>query len=264
MPAASLTWWSPTGASAERIAPTRSRIPEAAFSKTIIVPSTLALGPKAKGTFWGGTIRRTSQIGDSVSVSYSSQFSHRLFLGARRTAAAGIVSVTVDSQPAQVFDLYIADEDFLLKLDLGTYGPGSHTVVATLTGANAASAGSDFFFDYVEEAIEATTVSADPARPTETLATDWDTDHSLALASERVAWNITMLGFQGRANHYTGAILFYELTNVGNVYAQGTVTFQGTPVFSQNVQVVIDGSIFNRLTLSTDTNKSSGVSTSFR
>ena len=210
---------------------------------------------ESQGNFSGGTIRRTGQVGDSVSVSYSSQFSHRLFLGARRTAAAGIVAVTVDSQPAQVFDLYIADEDFLLKLDLGTYGPGSHTVVATLTGANAASVGNDFFFDYVEEVIEATTVSTELVRPTETLATDWDTDHSLALAPERVAWNINMLGFQGRANHYTGAILFYELTNVGNVYAQGTVTFQGTPVFSQNVQVVIDGSIFNRLTLSTDTNE---------
>ena len=65
-----------------------------------------------------------------------------------------------------------------------------------------------------------------------------------------------MLGFKGRANHYAGAILFYELSNVGNVYSQGTVTFQGTPVFSQNVQVVIDGSSFNRLTLSTDTNDS--------
>ncbi len=209
------------------------------------------------GNFSGGTIHLTDQVGDNVTVTYTSQFSHRLFLGSRRALDAGIVSVTVDSQPAQVFDLYIADEDFLLKLDLGTYDAGTHTAVATLTGANpAASPGSDFFFDYVEEVVEAPTVNAEVARPTETLATDWDTDHSVALAPERVAWNINMLGFHGRANHYTGAILFYELTNIGNVYAQGTVTFQGTPVFSQNVQVVIDGSIFNRLTLSTDTNES--------
>ena len=150
------------------------------------------------GNFSGGTIHLTDQVGDNVTATHTSQFSHRLFLGSRRTAAAGIITVTVDSQPAQVFDLYIADEDVLLKLDLGTYGAGTHTVVATLTSANpAASPGSDFYFDYVEEAIEATAVNAQPALPTETLATDWDTDHSLALAPERVAWNINMQGCHG-------------------------------------------------------------------
>ena len=34
------------------------------------------------------------------------------------------------------------------------------------------------------------------------------------------------------------------------------MTFQGTPVFSQNVQVNIDGTVYNRLTLSTDSNES--------
>jgi hypothetical protein len=34
------------------------------------------------------------------------------------------------------------------------------------------------------------------------------------------------------------------------------VTFEGTPLFSENIQVVIDGTAFNRLTLSTDTSAS--------
>ena len=38
-----------------------------------------------------------------------------------------------------------------------------------------------------------------------TLATDWDTDHSLAIAAERTAWLMQKLGFCGRANHYAGA-----------------------------------------------------------
>ena len=208
------------------------------------------------GNFSGGTIRKTNQVGADVTVSYDSQRSHRLFLGTRYLAEAGIISVAVDSDPAQTFDLYVPAEDFLARIDLGTRTAGSHTVTATLTGANAAASNDTFYFDYVEEAIEAVTVSAQPVRPNETLATDWDTDHSLALAPERVAWNMEMLGFKGRANHYAGAIRFYELTNPDNVYASGTVTFQGTPVFSQNVQVDIDGTVYNRLTLSTDTNDS--------
>ena len=208
------------------------------------------------GNFSAGTIGRTNQVGATVSVSYSSQLPHRLFLGTRYFEEAGIISVTVDSDPAQTFDLYIPAEDYLVRIDLGARTAGSHTVTVTLTGANAASSGNTFYFDYVEEAIEAATVSAQPVRVNETLATDWDTDHSLALAPERVAWNMQMLGFKGRANHYAGAILFYELTNPDNVYASGTISFQGTPVFSQNVQVNIDGTVYNRLTLSTDTNES--------
>ena len=211
---------------------------------------------QSPGNFSGGTIAKTNQVGANVSASYNSQISHRLFLGSRYTFEAGTISVVVDSGPAQIFDLYVPAEDFLARIDLGARAAGPHTVVATLTGANAASADNSFYFDYVEEAIEATTVDAQPVLANETLATDWDTDHSLALAPERVAWNLEMLGFKGPANHYVGAILFYELLNVGNVYAQGTVTFQGTPVFSQNVQVVIDGTSFDRLTLSTDTNDS--------
>ena len=47
------------------------------------------------------------------------------------------------------------------------------------------------------------------------LATDWDTEQSLALAPERTAGMIYSLGFRGRVNHYVGALWFYELTYVG-------------------------------------------------
>ena len=67
--------------------------------------------------------------------------------------------------------------------------------------------------------------------PTTTLATDWDTNHSLAIAPERTAWLMSKMGFQGRANHYAGAMWFYELKRVGNTYASATVQFTGTPQF---------------------------------
>ena len=102
-------------------------------------------------------------------------------------------------------------------------------------------------------AVPAATVDQQPEQPNETLATDWDTDHSLALAPERVAWNMKRLGFTGRANHYTGALLFYELHNPANVYATGTVTFEGAAVFGQVVQITISGTVYSRLTLITDT-----------
>ncbi|MEY4942840.1 MAG: hypothetical protein RL254_1021, partial [Planctomycetota bacterium] len=36
------------------------------------------------------------------------------------------------------------------------------------------------------------------------------------------------MGFEGRQNHYVGALIFYELHNPDNVFASGTVTFGGT------------------------------------
>jgi len=208
---------------------------------------------KDAGNFSGGTIHRTNELGAAATVQTDSQFSHRLLLGTRKTFEAGTISVNVDGGPAVDFDLFVPEEDFLIRLDLGVFGAGQHTVQAVLTGANDASGGNSFYFDFVEAAVEVDTVSGQAVRDRETLATDWDTDHSLALAPERVAWNLDMLGFKGRPNHFVGSILFYELENVGNVFASGTVTFEGTPEFSQVVEVVIDGTVFSRVTLSTDT-----------
>jgi hypothetical protein len=77
--------------------------------------------------------------------------------------------------------------------------------------------------------VLAATLPAFPDEPRMTLATDWDTDHSIALAPERTAWLIDTLGFKGRQNHYMGALWFYELFNPDNVFATGTVTFTGAP-----------------------------------
>jgi hypothetical protein len=199
-----------------------------------------------RGNYSAGTIRRTTQAGAKCRLTYQAQTSHRLYLGSRRLAGGGSISVQVDSLSPQAFNLGIPDEDFLLRLPLGQLGPGAHTVEVTVTTP-------DFWFDLFELAVPESTVTEQPVHATQTLATDWDTDHSLALAPERVAWMMKSLGFTGRANHYVGALLFYELVNPGNVYATATVTFEGQAVFGQVVQIAISGTVYSRVTLLTDT-----------
>ena len=201
------------------------------------------------GNFSGGTIRDTTEEAASVTIPYSAQLEHRLFLGTRAAFNGGSISVVVDEEPEQVFDLHLPGEDFLIRLDLGTFDPGDHIVEVTFTSTD----GSHFYFDYLEQVIESSSVEAQPARLKETLATDWDTDHSLVLPPERVAWNLHMLGFKGRANHYVGAIVFYELVNPGNVYAEGTVTFSGTTQLSEIGTVSVDGTDYVRVLFTTDT-----------
>jgi len=67
------------------------------------------------------------------------------------------------------------------------------------------------------------------------LATDWDTYHSICLAPERTAWMINALGFRGRVNHYVGALWFYELVGAGFAYASAEIDFTGTALFSSTI-----------------------------
>ncbi len=190
---------------------------------------------ETRGNYSGGTIHYSTTPGSSVTYSYRAIYSHTLYIGMRFVGTGAGVNIAVDGTAAASVNLLIAQEDVLFRYPVGNYGTGPHTVTVTHAGPS----GNDFYFDFFELAVPSTDLPVFPAEPGITLATDWDTEHSLALAPERTAWMIDSLGFTGRQNHYVGALWFYELANPGNVYASGTVTFTGTPAFSSTVTVVI-------------------------
>ena len=189
----------------------------------------------AKGNYSGGTIHYTQSSGDTVSCQYQAALPHTLLLGARSAFNGADISISVDGQPAWTETLLIAGEDVLRRIPLGSYGPGDHRVVVTHTGAS----GSYVYFDFLEVAQPVTTLPVIASNSKVTLANDWDTDHSISLPAERTAWLIHSLGFDGRVNHYTGALWFYELVRSGHQYASATVDFVGTPEFSQITELRI-------------------------
>jgi len=181
------------------------------------------------GNYSGGSIHWTTTPGASLTCSYSAAAQHSLYVGTRRLDAGAQVSVQVDSNPAVSVTLELAGEDVLTRVPLGTQSGGvSHSITVTHTGGT----GTSFYFDFLEIAFPATDLPAFAAVPATSLATDWDTNHSLALAPERTAWLIQTLGFRDRVNHYAGALWFYELRGSGQQYASATVTFTGTPQFA--------------------------------
>jgi hypothetical protein len=190
---------------------------------------------ESRGNYSGGTIHYASTSGASVTFAYNAAVSHTLYLGTRYTGTGATLSITVDGAAAQTLNLLVPAEDVLIRWSAGTYASGAHTIVATHAGPD----GADFYFDFFELAVPASDLPTFPAQPQLTLATDWDTEHSLALAPERTAWMINSLGYTGRQNHYAGALWFYELVATGQVYASATVTFAGTPVFSSTVTVTL-------------------------
>lgn len=188
----------------------------------------------AIGNYSGGSIHWTTNCGDSVRASYSFPTTHSLYLGTRCTYNSGSVGVQVDGGVLQTINLYLTGEDVLSRKLIGQFGAGTHSVTLSNLGG---AGGNYFYFDFFELALPTPDLPCFPTVPLTTLATDWDTLHSQALAPERTAWLIQTLGFRGRANHYAGALGFYELTQPAQRYASATVTFSGSPVFGTTTQI---------------------------
>jgi hypothetical protein len=202
------------------------------------------------GNYSGGSIGYATTPGASVSYSYQSPQNHILNLGTRRIPTAAQLSVQVDQNPVQVLTVALPGEDVLVRWALGNMSGGTqHTVTITYTGG----AGSIFYFDFLEIAIPTGDLPTFAPDPQMTLATDWDTLNSQALAPERTAWQIQALGFTGRANHYAGALWFYELVCAGQQYATGTIAFSGTSEFGKTTQVSLGPTVFTHLNLIGDT-----------
>ena len=119
---------------------------------------------------------------------------------------------------------------------------------------HAGPTGNYFYFDFLEIAVPSVDLPTFPTEPRLTLATDWDTLHSISLAPERTAWLIDSLGFTGRQNHYVGALWFYELVPTGYTFASGTVTFGGSITVADG-----DGSQAMQITIGTVGTSSSTI-----
>jgi hypothetical protein len=190
---------------------------------------------QGSGNYSGGTIEFTSTNSDSLSCSYTSAQTHSLYFGTRFTGTGALISISVDGQAPISVNLNVPTEDVLIRHLLGQFGAGTHTVLATHVGTT----GTYFYFDFLEIAIPNTTLPAESVETKLCFATDWDTEHSIALAPERTAWMINSLGMQARVNHYVGALWFYELVNPLNQYASGTVTFTGSPDPNLITEIII-------------------------
>jgi hypothetical protein len=187
------------------------------------------------GNYSGGTIHSTSATGSSVSCTYTSSQDHSLYLGTRLIDPGTLISIVVDAGSPFTVNLDVPSEDVLIRTLLGQLGSGTHTVTVTQVG----DTGTYFYFDFFEIAILSTTLPTETTELSLAAATDWDTNHSLALAPERTAGMIYALGFRARVNHYAGALWFYELNCVGQQYASATVTFSGSPDPNLITQIIL-------------------------
>ena len=198
---------------------------------------------KGSYNYSNGSYHSTETSGAQVSCTYWASVPHSLYLGAEFVDKGASLSVTVDGGAPMTPSLLVPKVDALVRIPLGQYGGGTHTVVVQHAGPNDSNGPYTFNFDFLEVAIPTTALPELSANTQLSLATDWDTYHSICLAPERTAWMIDALGFHGRVNHYVGAMWFYELVSSGFRYASAHIDFTGTPRFALNEQtsITIDG-----------------------
>ncbi len=183
-----------------------------------------AVGP---ANYSGGSYHSTTSLNAQLTCTYQASCAHALYLGTERLDQGAGISITVDGGAPVAADLNLPSEDELVRIPLGSYGAGTHTVSVQHTGPD----GALFNFDFLEVAIPTTALPSIAPSAMLSLATDWDTYHSLCLAPERTAGMVNALGFHGRVNHYAGAIWFYELVPAGYEYASAQINFNGVPAF---------------------------------
>lgn len=180
---------------------------------------------ESRGNYSGGSIHNTLTLGASLTCTYDAGDPHELLIGLRYLGGGATASIVVDGSAVASVDCALAGEDVLIRYPLGARTAGPHTVTITHAGPD----GVGLWVDFMEGAIPVAGLPVIAGDARITLATDWDTLHSISIAPERTAWMLQSMGFTGRANHYVGALWFYELTRIGHQYASGTVTFSGTP-----------------------------------
>jgi len=192
-------------------------------------------GYKGAYNYSNGSYHSTETTGAAVTCTYSASAPHSLYLGTEFLGHGAQLSVTVDGGTAMTPNLLTPGEDELVRIPLGQFGAGTHTVVAQHAGPANANPPCSFNFDFLEIAIPSAELPVLAPNAHLSLATDWDTYHSICLAPERTAWMINALGFRGRVNHYVGALWFYELVGAGFAYASAEIDFTGTALFSSTI-----------------------------
>ena len=197
------------------------------------------------GFFNRGFCQVASAAADSVTVKYYCEQVHDLYVGTSLYKDRGIASVSLDGGAADSLDCYLNCEPSVqtCRKVRGSVAAGNHAVTMTLAGANSASTGTYFYFDYLQAVIPGDVQASAQTYPAVAAAIDYDTNHGYKLSPQRLIWNLYTLGFRESIDQYLGVFWWNQRTRVLAAGQQAfhvwTVTFAGTWADQDAVYVAI-------------------------
>ena len=179
------------------------------------------------GFYFRGFAQQSSNPTDHVTVTYSCQYTHNLYLGTSLSSAGGELTTTLDGVAQPTIDTY-ADTTSPIsarRLIASSVAPGTHVVVLTVSSThNSLSTGTSCFFDYLQAAVLSDVQSPATTYPNVNCACDFDTAQTYAIAPARAFWILSKAGFAGDIDFYSGVFFALKRVRSGGSFHQATVT----------------------------------------
>lgn len=181
---------------------------------------------QVSGWYVGGFAWQSAHAGDTVTVTYSCQYTHNLYLGAAVSTVGGTFDAAVDSGTAAAVSAYSlqssASPTSGRRLIAAGVAAGTHTVVLTVAGGTC-------LFDFLQAAVLSDPVAPSVTYPAANCACDFDTGATYQIPPARLLWILSQAGFHGDIDFYAGVFFALKRVRNGGNFRQCTVTLSGTP-----------------------------------
>lgn len=176
------------------------------------------------GFYVRGFAKASSTIGDTITISYSCQVTHDLYLGTSLYTDRGIFEVDLDSSPLPDLNCYLNVASQLntrREIALGV-AAGDHTLTLTV------KTGSVVYFDYLHCVEEVDPSAALITYPQVSSALDFDTDQTYKVPPFRNFHYFNCLGFTGDVDLYGGVFFALKRRRRGGFFHSAVLTVAGT------------------------------------
>jgi hypothetical protein len=220
--------------------------------------SSVDFSAEYSGTGWGaiagwylnGYAQQSANAGDSITIAWSCQYTHSLYIGTALSTSGGLFSVSVNGGATATISAY-ADQSPAApisgrRLIASGIAAGAHTVTLTVSSGTC-------LFDFLQAAV-----LADPVAPATTFsnlncACDYDTGQTYQIPPERALWILSQAGFAGDVDFYAGVFFALKRIRNGGNFHVATVTIAGTPTIGDIYYVDIGGTSVAVGTFAADT-----------
>jgi hypothetical protein len=193
--------------------------------------------------------KATSDPAGSVTVSYTCQFTHNLYIGTSLYSDRAVAGVRLDGDTETSLDcrLNTGSAAVTRRMIRSSVAPGRHSVTFRLQQPGV------FYFDFLEAAVLSDVPDPLPARANISPALDFDTDHTYKLPPARLMWIFDRLGYAGPMNEYLGVFWWNERKLARGSVSQAKLAFTGTFAGGDSVFLALNGTTLGKTVFPTDT-----------
>ena len=177
------------------------------------------------GWYVGGYAWQSAHAGDTVTVTYSCQYTHDIYLGTAVSTVGGTFDAAVDGGAVAAVSAYSlqssASPTSGRRLIAAGVAAGTHAVVLTVASGTC-------LFDFLQAAVLSDPVAPGVTYPSANCACDFDTGATYQIPPARLLWTLSQAGFQGDVDFYAGVFFALKRARNGGSFRQCTVTLSGT------------------------------------